>query len=394
MNKHSSVPQAGGPRVDVLIPVFNAARTIRQAVRSIQEQTLRDIAIFVIDDGSTDATASILNEMAQADPRLHVISRANGGIVDALNAGLQEGSAPLIARHDADDIAHPDRLAIQVQYLETHPGCVAVSGAARHIDEHDRLLGTISRLKDPDRADPAWAPAREPYLLHPFLMVRREAMMQAGGYRHVCHAEDSDLYWRLQEHGHLFNMTEILGDYRMHAASISSASLQNGRMMALSSQLSGLSALRRRAGRPDLDFQPSKIARYRDASSLDALLALEAGQLDPRELEHLRVAVAAKLLELASYRPYELEAADCRFIAGASQSFAGRLSPSNRTALKEARVMSAVRLIQKRRPREAMLLLSPSLYPVTLLRLLFRIGLPESLRRNIKRLTRRAGATG
>ena len=215
-----------------------------------------------------------------------------------------------------------------------------------------------------------------------------------GGYRYVCHAEDSDLYWRLQEQGQLFNMTEVLGDYRMHTASVSSSSLQNGRMMALSSQLSGLSASRRRAGQPDLDFQPARIAAYRSAGSLDALMALEADRLEPHEQEHLRVAVAAKLLELTSYRPYELEVADCRFIAGASRSFARRLSPSNQTALREARIMSAVRLIQKRRLREAMLLLSPSLYPVTALRLLFRLGLPGPLRQAVKRLAGRAGATG
>ena len=287
MDRHPSVPQVDGPQVDVLIPVFNGVRTIRQAVRSIQDQTVRDIAIFIIDDGSTDATASILAEMAQADPRLRIISRRNGGIVDALNAGLREGSAPLIARHDADDIAYPERFEIQIRYLAAHPECVAVSCAARHIDEYDRPLGTTSRLKEPDRADLAWAPAREPYLLHPFLMVRRAAMTRVGGYRYVCHAEDSDLYWRLQEQGQLFNMTEVLGDYRMHTASVSSSSLQNGRMMALSSQLSGLSASRRRARQPDLDFQPARIAAYRSAGSLDALMALEADRLEPHEQEHL-----------------------------------------------------------------------------------------------------------
>ena len=91
--------------VDVLIPVYNGVRYVRSAIESMQMQTVSDIRIHVVDDGSTDGTAEVLAEMAAQDPRLRIHSKANGGIVDALNTGLDFCTAEYIARHDADDIA-------------------------------------------------------------------------------------------------------------------------------------------------------------------------------------------------------------------------------------------------------------------------------------------------
>ena len=102
------------PLIDVLIPAYNAGRTIRSALGSIQDQTIRDIRIVVVDDGSTDDTAAIVGEVAAADPRVELHRQANGGIVDALNAGLQRGQAEFVARFDADDLSYPDRFARQI----------------------------------------------------------------------------------------------------------------------------------------------------------------------------------------------------------------------------------------------------------------------------------------
>src|ERR1700742_1126690 len=121
--------------VDVLIPVYNGVRYVRSALESIQAQTVSDIRIHVVDDGSTDGTAEVLAEMAAQDPRLRIHTKANGGIVDALNTGLAFCTAEFVARHDADDIAYPDRLERQIAYLRQHPDCVALSGAARHVDQ-------------------------------------------------------------------------------------------------------------------------------------------------------------------------------------------------------------------------------------------------------------------
>ncbi len=311
------------------MPAFNAASTVREAVDSILAQTLRDIRVVVVDDGSTDDTGSILAELAQRDPRLTVVTRQNGGIVDALNQGLDHCRADFVARFDADDIAFPIRLAHQLEYLEAHPGCIAVGSAVEHIDEIANPLHGLPQPGQPSLADPRWVPAREPYLIHPFLMVRRASVEAVGRYRHVHNSEDTDLYWRLCERGDLYNIEQPLGRYRVHSASVSSASIVGGRIMAVSSQLAAISALRRKRGETDLVFDRRAIGEYRSAASLERIVATASRQLTADEAQHLRIASAMKLLELARYRPYEPDAADCAFIR-AALPLAARLSAPNR----------------------------------------------------------------
>src|SRR6516165_2981991 len=303
--------------VDILLPVFNGAVTITEAIESLQLQTFTSFRIIVVDDGSTDRTPEVLAALAARDSRIIVLTQPNGGIVDALNAGLRLCQAEFVARQDADDISDPSRLAVELDYLRSHTDCIAVSGAVKHIDAQGRFLGTIQTFPQPHRADPRWAPSREPYLMHPFLMVRGEDLQAIGGYRYVCYSEDTDLCWRLQERGKLKNLDTTLGHYRVHARSISSASIINGRIMALSSQLAGLSALRRRTGRPDLSFPKEAIAEYQSTRTLLKLWELGKRQLDDDEAGYLRIALAAKLLELTDYRPYEPDIDDCQFIRDA-----------------------------------------------------------------------------
>src|SRR6516225_9484373 len=199
--------------VDVVMPVFNGATTITEAIESLQRQTFTSFRIIVVDDGSTDRTPEVLAALAARDSRITVLTQSNEGIVDALNAGLRLCQAEFVARQDADDISHPSRLAMELDYLRSHPDCVAVSGAVKHIDEQGRLLGTVQRFPQPDRADPRWAPSREPYLMHPFLMVRRADLQAIGGYRYVYYSEDTDLCWRFQGRE---AMQPPLGKYRAH----------------------------------------------------------------------------------------------------------------------------------------------------------------------------------
>src|SRR5262249_28725734 len=152
-------------------------------------------------------------------------------------------------------------------------------------------------------------------------------------YRHFLHAEDSDLYWRLQELGRLHNMDDVLGDYRIHPGSICSRSMVACRIGALSSQLAAISAMRRRSGRPDLAVPKQMEASFLAARSAERILGLGSPGLAPHEIAHLEIAMAGKMLELTSYRPYELELSDCRFIRGAMRKHGGRLSAVNRAAL-------------------------------------------------------------
>lgn len=383
-------PRPTTPRIDVLIPVFNAAPTIRDAIASIQNQTMRDIRIVVVNDGSTDATAEILAEIATTDARIDIFTRPNGGIVDALNFGLAQCRAHFLARHDGDDLADPERFARQIAYLEANPDCVAVGGAARHIDEHGRSLSHVVHIASPEGSDPSWAPSREPYILHPFLMTYVARVRDAGGYRYVFHAEDTDLYWRLQETGRLHNLDDVLGDYRMHTGSVSSASVINGRVSALNSQLAGISAMRRRQGQPDLTFSKEVIAEYAAAGSLERIFRIGARQLRPAEVDHLEVTLAAKLMELTSYRPFELDLDDCLFIRRAFARHGAALTAENRAVLRRMCSGAAARMVAAGQLRRAMILVRPWRYAGVVSRLAFRTLTPPALRRFTLRATGRA----
>jgi glycosyltransferase involved in cell wall biosynthesis len=344
-------------RIDVLIPVHNAAPTIAVAIDSIRTQTVDDIRIVVVDDGSTDATPGILADIARSDGRITVLTKPNSGLVDALNAGLALCNAEFVARHDADDIAYPRRFASQLEYLDAHPECIAVSSFARQIDKLGRPSG-LAVFPSPEWSDPRWIPCKEPYLLHPFLLARRSALVAIGGYRHAYHAEDADLCWRLQDLGGLHIIAQFLGDYRVHSQSITGRSALNGRLSAMNSQLAAVSVMRRRSGSADLEFTKAAIEQMSAAATMAGMFQVGMRGLDEPESRYLKAAFAAKFLELASYKPYEPDFDDCRFIGAVLIPLDSTLAPANRTWLRRLRAKSSARLLIKGRVRSAMALLS------------------------------------
>lgn len=388
-------PQAVASRptslVDVLIPVFNAATTIASSIASIRAQTIPDLHIIVVDDGSTDGTADILRALAAADDRITVITQENAGIVDALNFGLESCTAEFVARHDGDDLADSDRLERQIAYLRGHPDCMAVSGAVRLVDGAGQPIGQVVRLGSTALADLHSYPQREPYLMHPFMMARRAAILAVGKYRHVFNAEDTDLYWRLQEIGGLTNMPDLMGTYRLHAASVTGYGPLSGRISALNSQLSGISALRRRSGREDLTFPREALAEYYRAGSLRAIIELGCRGLDPEEARKLRVSTCAKLLELASYRPYELDAADCDCIRDILIPALDGMPPASRSVCIRMISGTAARLLAAGRLHSAWQLMPPRYFGHVLARLVFRAVATHALRWRVRDAFGRAG---
>ena len=335
---------SGRLMVDVVMPARNAGSTIRSAVESIQRQTVTDWRLIVIDDGSTDTTHSIVTALAEQDDRILILRGSQQGVVGALNLGLEHCRAPFVARQDSDDIAYPDRLERQLATMTSDPDCVAVGCDLRHINEDGVPTGNWGRFRPPETSDPNWVPAFEPYIAGPVFVARREALQDVGGFRFMRVAEDSDLCWRLQERGRLHNVPQVLADYRMHPDSITSRSIRLGRVNAVCSQRSALSAQRRRSGQPDLDFSRAFMAQQDELTSTAALIEQAAVGLDARELAWLKAASAAKLIELVFYRPFELEAEDCCFIAQALRGGDHLLSEENRAALAQMLLTLSLRL--------------------------------------------------
>lgn len=357
----------GVPAIDVLVPVYNAQATLHESLLSVAKQSYDQFRVIVIDDGSTDASPQILDEWSQRDARFAVITQENAGIVAALNTGLAASSAPLIARMDADDLCDPNRFRKQVDFLHANPDTVAVSGRVEHIDENGKVLQGLPHPGDPDLADARWIPAREPYLIHPFLMARREPIIEVGGYRYVPNSEDSDLYWRLCERGRLVNLDSVLGQYRFHTGSISGSSIVGGRIMAVGSQLGAFAALQRARGERDDGFESDCVPLLKNARDLATMCEAVQQKLSPIDRPRFALAVGIKLLELAAYRPYEIERSDCEFLAECIRDSAALgLQDGNQKEINWYLSETAARLAGKGRARDAAILTPLKLWPKAL----------------------------
>ncbi len=196
---------SGLPKVSILMPVRNEERYLQAALNSLYAQTLSDWELVVVDDGSSDRTPQILAAAAGLDNRVKVIRREGGGLVAALNTGLEKCQAPLLARMDGDDISHPRRLSEQAACLEANPDIGLVACSFRHFPRTSLKQGMLdyetwqNALQDHDLiANDLFV---ESPFVHPGIMTRRTIMEQLGGYRDCGWAEDYDLWLRMAAAG-------------------------------------------------------------------------------------------------------------------------------------------------------------------------------------------------
>jgi len=196
------------PAISILMPVRNEERFLPAALRSLTAQTLKDWELVAVDDGSTDDTSRILAQAACSDPRIRVLRSPGLGLVPALNAGLAACRAPLIARMDADDVAHPARLAEQASYLSSHEGVGLVACSFRHFPRQQVGMGMAGYEHWQNQLLSHEAISADLFVespfVHPSTMFRREAVESAGGYRDMGWAEDYDLWLRLAAAGTRF----------------------------------------------------------------------------------------------------------------------------------------------------------------------------------------------
>lgn len=189
------------PAVSVILPVRNGADTLDAALDSILNQTDPDFELIAVDDGSTDDTPGILAVRQARDRRIRIHThRRSRGIVRALNAGLARASGDLIARMDADDVSHPDRLCLQRQYLAGNSGIGLVgtrvvfggdrethAGYAAYVDWTNSVLTTrdisVNRFVESPFA-------------HPSVMFRKALVDRYGAYSEGQFPEDYELWLR------------------------------------------------------------------------------------------------------------------------------------------------------------------------------------------------------
>jgi len=204
------------PLVSVVVPVHNGEATIRTALESILRQTYSEFELLVIDDGSTDSTPELLEDMSRRDRRVRVLRNPSAmGLGWTLNRGVAEARGDWIARMDADDVAHPERLMRQLRALQADPSIHVLGTQAVEVDAAGRARG-VRRVPLAPEDVRAVLPWTNP-IVHPSVMFRREVILSVGSYDpSLRHAEDYDLWLRCAAAGvKMANLPDMLLWYRV-----------------------------------------------------------------------------------------------------------------------------------------------------------------------------------
>ncbi|MDM2795289.1 MULTISPECIES: glycosyltransferase family 2 protein [Citrobacter] len=205
--------------VTVIMPVYNAEEYLSEAITSILDQSYKNIEFIIINDGSTDSSDSIIKGFLE-DKRIHYISRSNKGLVYSLNEGLDIAKGMYIARMDADDISHPQRIEKQVEFMLENDQVAVVGCSSYIINFESKIIG--------QRNPPTSAFLNKalllfgPTLSHPTVMFNRSVI---GDDLYYCddfkHAEDFELWLRLSNKYNMGNLPEKLFSYRINESGVS-----------------------------------------------------------------------------------------------------------------------------------------------------------------------------
>ena len=214
-------PARETPAVSVIMTAYNSAAYIEAALRSIMDQTLREIEIIVVDDASSDGTAEVLARLATEEPRLCVLTHEqNLGPALGRNRALEAARAPYVAVLDSDDLAPPERLARQKAWLDSHPATVLLAGSVRLIDAEGRHIRTRRRARDAIAT--RWMARFNMPIVHPTAMFRRHM----PGKKPLAYdpdlqvAQDYDLVAQALDLGEAVALAEVLVHYRVHGTSL------------------------------------------------------------------------------------------------------------------------------------------------------------------------------
>ena len=227
------------PRISVLLPVYNNVQYLKKAVLSILQQSFTNFEMILIDDGSSDGTEHLVQQLAEQDARIRLVQRPNKGLIASLNEGINLVRSPFIARMDADYFSFINRLSIQYTYMTDHPDVVAVGSYIKFMDSQDRMyrkkfFSSGQKLLDDFR----WGCP----LVHPAVMMRTDAVQKIGGYSpEFPSAEDYALWLRMLSFGRMDTIPQVLLAYRVHGQSISHVHARQQRDSTLRAQAIWLS---------------------------------------------------------------------------------------------------------------------------------------------------------
>ncbi len=250
------------PLVSVAMVVCNVDRFLAESIESVLRQTFTEFEFIIVDFGSTDKSKSIISCCAAKDSRVKLHEIPHCGLAEARNVACSLAQGEYIAVMDADDVALPNRLSAEVDFMEKHPDVGLVGGATEWIDATGRGWG-IHECPTEDREIKSALPVYHPFF-HSSLLIRRQAFALVDGYRSAfAQAEDYDLTMRISEQYRCANLKHVVLQYRIHAYQLS---LQQRRQQTFGKLAAQASALSRRNGNPDplneaVEISPAMLAR-------------------------------------------------------------------------------------------------------------------------------------
>jgi len=200
------------PRISVALPVFSAAGTLRRAVDSIRHQTVTELEILIVLNGSDGATREVAYRAAQEESRVRVIELSTPSLPAALNVAIREARAGLIARMDADDECAPSRFERQEQFLRENRKVAVVGTAYQRRFTDGALCGVVMPPLLPE--DIRWRLQLGSTMSHGSVMMRRDVLLTERGYDETClKAQDFELWLRLSARHDIANLPEVLYTY-------------------------------------------------------------------------------------------------------------------------------------------------------------------------------------
>lgn len=207
------------PKISVITPVYNGEKYFNRAIPSILGQTLTDFEWLIVDDGSTDSTPEKLTEIALQDSRIRILSPGRLGFVGALDYAIDQANSDYIARQDFDDVSYPERLELQVAFLDAHPE-VGVVGTGYVVQDENRNE-RYTRQPPTQHSELLRMMAKCVPFAHTLVAFRKQAWEQVGGYPDVKDGvEDLRMWINFAKHGwQLASIPEILGQHWVHPKS-------------------------------------------------------------------------------------------------------------------------------------------------------------------------------
>lgn len=221
------------PLVSVVIPAFNAGTYINEAIESILKQSYKNLELIIVDDCSTDDTWSIIQKIKKKHNRIRAFrNKSNRKLSHTLNKGIRESRGAYIARMDADDIALPERIAMQVAYMEKHVSVGILGGSMELFTNEKKSLGY--RTYPHTDGEVRSAIFRFSPFSHPLILIRSSVLNKSGLYNPRFNpAEDYELYFRIGNHSKFANLNQVLLRYRVVDNSMTTGFTRNMEMKTM-----------------------------------------------------------------------------------------------------------------------------------------------------------------